>query len=82
VRGAGLMRGVVLDRDAAPVVEAGLARGVLVNRTAGSVVRLLPPLTITPQEMDLGLERLAGALADAFEQETAHGIGRDTRTRN
>ena len=82
VRGAGLMRGVVLDRDAAPVVEAGLARGVLVNRTAGSVVRLLPPLTITPQEIDLGLERLAGALADAFEQETAHGIGRDTRTRN
>jgi len=78
VRGAGLMRGVVLDRDAAPVVEAGMARGVLVNRTAGSVVRLLPPLTITPDEIDEGVERLAGALADAFEQEAAHGIDRHT----
>jgi predicted acetylornithine/succinylornithine family transaminase len=82
VRGAGLMRGIVLDRDATPVVEAGTKRGVLVNRTAGSVIRLLPPLTITPEEIDEGVERLAGALADAFEQETAHGIGRDTAPRN
>ncbi len=65
VRGAGLMRGVVLDRDAGPVVEAALARGVLVNRTAGAVVRLLPPLTITPAEIDQGLERLDQALGDA-----------------
>ena len=60
------MRGVVLDRDAGPVVEAALARGVLVNRTAGTVVRLLPPLTITPAEIDQGLERLDQALTDAF----------------
>ena len=82
VRGAGLMRGVVLDRDAAPVVEAGVNRGVLVNRTAGSVIRLLPPLTITPDEIDQGLERLAGALADAFEQEAAHDIGADASHRD
>ncbi len=66
VRGAGLMRGVVLDRDAGPVVETALARGVLVNRTAGSVVRLLPPLTITEAEIDQGLERLDAALTDVL----------------
>ena len=47
VRGAGLMWGLELTRDAAPVVPAGLARGVIVNRTAETVVRLLPPLVIT-----------------------------------
>ena len=44
VRGAGLMRGLQLNVDAAPVVEGALARGLLVNRTAETVVRLLPPL--------------------------------------
>jgi len=77
IRGAGLMRGVALDRDAAPVVEAALERGLLVNRTAGSVIRLLPPLTIAAEEIDLGLERLAAALAAAFGKETAHGVGAD-----
>ena len=47
VRGAGLIWGLELTRDAAPVVPAALARGVVVNRTAETVVRLLPPLVIT-----------------------------------
>src|SRR5262249_36708039 len=50
VRGAGLMWGLDLTRDAAPVVPAGLERGVIVNRTADTVVRLLPPLVITEAE--------------------------------
>src|SRR3954464_7812156 len=55
VRGAGLMWGLELSRDAAPVVPAGLARGVIVNRTADTVVRLLPPLVITETEADEAL---------------------------
>lgn len=51
VRGAGLMRGLELAVDAAPVVDAALAAGLIVNRTAGNVVRLLPPLTVTPAEI-------------------------------
>ncbi len=58
VRGAGLMQGLQLGSDAAPVVEAALERGVLINRTAGTVVRLLPPLTITEAEIDRGVEAL------------------------
>jgi predicted acetylornithine/succinylornithine family transaminase len=63
VRGAGLMWGLELSRDAAPVVPAGLARGVIVNRTAETVVRLLPPLVITEAEADEALARLDAALA-------------------
>ena len=62
VRGAGLMWGLELSRDAAPVVPAALAQGVIVNRTAETVVRLLPPLVITEAEVDEALGRLDAAL--------------------
>ncbi len=62
VRGAGVMWGLELTRDAAPVVPAGLEHRVVVNRTAETVVRLLPPLVITEEELDEGLDRLDAAL--------------------
>ena len=62
-RGAGLMWGLDLNRDAAPVVAAGLERGVIVNRTSETVVRLLPPLVITEPDIDEALARLDAALA-------------------
>jgi adenosylmethionine-8-amino-7-oxononanoate aminotransferase len=55
--------GIELNRDAGPVVPAALAQGVVVNRTAETVVRLLPPLVITIDEVDEGLTRLEAALA-------------------
>jgi acetylornithine/N-succinyldiaminopimelate aminotransferase len=65
VRGVGLIWGLELSRDAAPVVQAGLAQGVIVNRTAETVVRLLPPLNITMEEAGEALDRLDAALAAA-----------------
>jgi acetylornithine/N-succinyldiaminopimelate aminotransferase len=62
IRGAGLMWGLELSRDAAAIVPAGLERGVVVNRTADTVVRLLPPLVITQSEVDEALDRLDAAL--------------------
>ena len=62
VRGAGLMQGLVLDRDAAPVVPAALERGLIVNRTAERVVRMLPPYVITESEIAEALTRLDAAL--------------------
>ena len=62
VRGAGLIWGLELARDAAPVVPAALAQGVIVNRTAETVIRLLPPLVITEGEADEALGRLDAAL--------------------
>jgi acetylornithine/succinyldiaminopimelate/putrescine aminotransferase len=65
VRGVGLIWGLELSRDAAPVVQAGLAHGVIVNRTAETVVRLLPPLNITEEEASEALGRLDAALGAA-----------------
>ncbi len=62
VRGAGLMWGIELTRDAAPVVTAGLAHGVVINRTSEKVVRLLPPLVITEAEADEAISRVDAAL--------------------
>ena len=70
VRGIGLIWGLDLTIDAAAVVPAGLARGVIVNRTAETVVRLLPPLTITEAEVDDALARLDQALTDVTQQRT------------
>ena len=63
VRGAGLMWGLELDRDAGAVVPAALERGLIVNRTAQTVIRLLPPLVITEAEAQEALGRLDAALA-------------------
>jgi acetylornithine/N-succinyldiaminopimelate aminotransferase len=63
VRGAGLIWGLELTRDATAVVPAALERRVVVNRTAETVVRLLPPLVITEAEADQALGRLEAALA-------------------
>ncbi|HEY8552176.1 MAG TPA: aspartate aminotransferase family protein [Thermaerobacter sp.] len=63
VRGRGLMLGLVLDGPAAPVVEACFAEGLLVTVAGGRVVRFLPPVTITVDELEQAVERLERALA-------------------
>ncbi len=68
VRGAGVMRALELDMDAAAIVPAGLKHGVVVNRTAENVIRLLPPYVITEAELDEGLERLDRALSDITQK--------------
>ena len=71
VRGCGLMWGLELTCDAAPVVSAALERRVIVNRTAETVVRLLPPLVITESEADEALGRLDAAFG-AVVQDGGH----------
>jgi acetylornithine aminotransferase len=65
IRGMGLMVGIELDRDCSELVRLGLDQGLLVNVTAGRVVRLLPPLVMTEDEIDL-LTAGVGALIRAF----------------
>jgi predicted acetylornithine/succinylornithine family transaminase len=69
VRGAGLMRGLELAVDAQPVVEGALKAGLLVNRTAERVVRMLPPLTVTADEIGEAVEVLDGVLASMSVEE-------------
>ena len=51
IRGKGLMIGIELSRDCSALVEQALERRLLINVTAGRVVRLLPPLVISEDEM-------------------------------
>jgi predicted acetylornithine/succinylornithine family transaminase len=62
-RGMGLMRGILLDRPAAPVVTRCRELGLLVVSAGPQVVRLVPPLIVTPGELDEGLAILGTALA-------------------
>ena len=65
-RGAGLMRALEVDQAVADrTVDCALAQRLIVNRTAGTAIRLLPPYTVTDDEIDDGLSRLRQALAGA-----------------
>ncbi len=66
VRGLGLMWGLELAAEGAPVVAACRERGLLLNCTQGNVIRLLPPLIITPQELDAALTTLGDAFKAVF----------------
>ena len=69
VRGAGLMCGIEVDIAVADqIVNTALEHKLLINRTAGTVVRLLPPLTISNEDIDDGLFRLRAAFSDAGAQ--------------
>jgi acetylornithine/succinyldiaminopimelate/putrescine aminotransferase len=66
VRGVGLMWGIQLTQDGAPMVAACRERGLLVNCTQGNVIRLLPPLVVKKEELDQGLEILTQALSAIY----------------
>jgi len=55
VRGLGLMIGMVLDRPAKPLQDICTENHLLCIATAGNVIRLLPPLTVTAEEVKQAL---------------------------
>lgn len=74
VRGIGLLQCLELDVDAKAVVADCLSRGVLVNATSERVLRFVPPLIITQQEIDRVLEILSAILNQRAlaEKDTHH----------
>jgi acetylornithine aminotransferase len=58
-RGLGLLQGLELDIDANAVVGDCLARGLLVNATSERVLRFVPPLIVTQQEIDKLIDTLS-----------------------
>ncbi|MEU5125744.1 ornithine--oxo-acid transaminase [Streptomyces mobaraensis] len=66
VRGRGLWAGVDIAPSlgtAREVSERLMERGVLVKDTHGSTIRIAPPLVISKEDLDWGLERLRAVLA-------------------
>ncbi|MEO5340491.1 MAG: aspartate aminotransferase family protein [Magnetococcus sp. MYC-9] len=66
VRGLGLMLAVELNSPAEEVLGVCLSRGLLLSCQMGTVLRFLPPLTTTRDEMDQAVAILDGVLMDSF----------------
>jgi len=58
VRGKGLLVGVELDFDGKDIVATCLKKGFLINCTVNTVLRFMPPLIITDEEIDLLVDAL------------------------
>ena len=63
VRGQGLILGAELDRDGADIVASCLEEGLLINCAAGKVLRFIPPLIVTKDEIEQGMDILEKVLA-------------------
>ena len=64
IRGLGLMLGVELDRPARPIVDKMFEHNILANAAHGTVVRFLPPLVITKEQIERIVDELAWALEE------------------
>jgi acetylornithine aminotransferase len=58
VRGRGLMVGMELSIEGGEIVKTALDRGLLINCTVGKVLRFVPPLIVTQEEIDQMIEIL------------------------
>jgi predicted acetylornithine/succinylornithine family transaminase len=72
-RGRGLLRGIRLadEVDPAATLRALRERGVLATLAGGNILRFVPPLVITRQEIDEGLDAVRAVLRDAPRKEQA-----------
>ncbi len=64
IKGMGLMLGLELTIDGAPIVEKAFEKKVIINCTAGKVLRFVPPLIVGEKEIDL----LMNILTEIFEE--------------
>ena len=72
VRGRGLILGLQLTCDPAPIVTAARERGLLVLTAGTNTLRFVPPLVISDHEIADGLQVLGQAIAAVLSEE---GIG-------
>lgn len=68
VRVKGLMCGLDLSIPAKPAVGACMERGLLVNATHDTVIRVLPPLNVTADQVDEGCDILKEVLTRMAEE--------------
>ncbi|OUU38768.1 MAG: aspartate aminotransferase family protein [Cellvibrionales bacterium TMED49] len=59
IRGKGCMIGIQLDRPCKSLFNTALESGLIINVTADSVIRLLPPLIMNDDQINLLLDILA-----------------------
>ncbi len=64
IRGKGLMIGVEFNFETKPLVQKMLENGVLANATADNVLRLVPPLNISYDDLEKVMEVLTKSLKE------------------
>lgn len=64
VRGIGLMIGIQLSTEVAPILKTLREKGVLLLQAGPNVIRLLPPLTVTYEEID----KVVHLISETLEQ--------------
>lgn len=64
VRGLGLMVGIELEYPAKPVIQSCIDNGMLIVGAGDKVLRLLPPLTVTADEVTQAASILGRVLAE------------------
>lgn len=67
IRGLGLMQGIELDRPAKAIIGKCIEEGMLVVGAGERVVRFVPPLVITKDQIDEGIGILEKALGSSNE---------------
>ncbi|KAI5799894.1 pyridoxal phosphate-dependent transferase [Geopyxis carbonaria] len=68
VRGRGLMLGVQLDRDPTELVKACRERGLLIITAGTNTLRFVPPLVITEEVVEEGMQILGEAMEAVFRK--------------
>jgi len=64
VRSLGLMVGIELDTEAKPYYEKAPRYGILILTAGQNVIRLLPPLTITKDEINIFMRAFKKLLSE------------------
>lgn len=64
VRGKGLMVGVELDIDVAQVIDEAYTRGLLLVNAGPTVLRIVPPLVIRPEEIAFAAQTIGAILQE------------------
>ncbi|HEU18398.1 MAG TPA: acetylornithine transaminase [Deltaproteobacteria bacterium] len=65
VRGRGLIVGIELSIAGDTIVERAMEKGVLINCTNGNILRFVPPLIITRDDVDMVVEVLDEVMGNA-----------------
>lgn len=63
-RGMGLIQGLAFDRPVAPYINRAIEKGLLLINAGTDIIRLVPPLIITKQDIDRMAEILDECLAE------------------
>jgi len=64
IRGLGLLLGIELGREAAPIIAKCHEKGLLLSSAGPMVLRVLPPLNVTKEEIDLAVNLLSEVLLE------------------